>query len=101
MRAACVAALSVPAAATAFAVLAPGAPAATAAAPFPGSSRSHYLTSTDERVLRDAARRDAGDALRAGLREALVVLDAGQPVESDGTVLLPDRGGRATPGHVR
>lgn len=63
--------------------------------PFPGNTRSHYLTTTDRSVLTRAGRRDARDAEVAGVDDALVVLGGGDPVGRDG-VRLPGSGESAS-----
>lgn len=65
------------------------------ASPFPGSTRSHYLTGTATSALRSAGARDATDAARAGILDALVVLGAGEAVDR-GHVMLPGSGRRAS-----
>jgi hypothetical protein len=67
---------------------------AAAADPFPGSTRSHYLSGTSPGVLRSAGARDAADADAAGIADALVVLGAGESV--GGGVRLPGSGRRAS-----
>jgi len=73
------------------------APAAAAPAgdPFPGSSRSHYLTGTGAHALTSAGDRDSTDDAAAGIFDALVVLGAGEPAD-DGHVRLPGSGRRAS-----
>ena len=68
---------------------------ASGADPFPGSTRSHYLTGTGSRALQSAGRRDAADASSAGIADALVILGAGEAVD-DRTVRLPGSGRRAS-----
>src|SRR5947209_8943739 len=68
---------------------------ALAADPFPGSTRSHYLTGIGTRALQSAGSRDAADADRAGIIDALVVLGAGESVDG-GAVRLPGSGRRAS-----
>src|SRR4051794_34838771 len=75
--------------------LMPGPASASASEPFPGSTRSHYLTGTGTRALHDAGRRDATDAATAGILDALVVLGAGESVDG-GHVRMPGSGRRAS-----
>ena len=63
--------------------------------PFPGSTRSHYLTGTGAHALTSAGSRDATAAARGGVLDALVVLGAGEAVD-DGHVRLPGSGRRAS-----
>jgi len=89
-------ALAVGAACAVGAAVALVAPATVSAAdPFPGSTRSHYLTGTGSRALQSAGTRDAADAEAAGIADALVVLGAGEAVD-DGGVRLPGSGRRAS-----
>src|ERR1700712_4245662 len=67
----------------------------------PGQTRSHYLTSVDPALLSRTGTADAGDAVVQGLAQALVVLDAGSPNGTDGSVRLPDTHVNATPTQVR
>lgn len=77
------------------------APGRSAAAdPFPGSTRSHYLTGTGAGALAHAGRRDARDSASAGILDALVVLGAGEPADA-GHVRLPGSGRRASYGDLR
>ena len=73
----------------------PGPASAAASDPFPGSTRSHYLTGTGTRALQAAGMRDAADADGAGIVDALVVLGAGESVD-DGGVRLPGSGRHAS-----
>ena len=73
---------------------------AAAADPFPGSTRSHYLTGTGGAALGRAGARDAHAAARAGVLDALVILGAGEPVDG-GHVRLPGSGRRASYADVR
>jgi hypothetical protein len=81
-------------------LLAVASPQTSAADPFPGSTRSHYLTGTSTPVLSHAARRDAVDAAAAGITDALVVLGAGEPVDA-GHVRLPGSGRTASFDDIR
>src|SRR5437763_1216822 len=56
----------------------------------PGETRSHYLTSVDQTLLSRTGTADAVDASAQGLAQGLVVLDAGSPAGTDGSVRLPD-----------
>lgn len=81
--------------------VAPAVPARAAdAAPFPGSTRSHYLTGTSTAALARAASRDARDSSVAGITDALVVLGAGEPV-GGGSLRLPGSGRLAAYDDVR
>jgi hypothetical protein len=75
-------------------------PTASAVDPFPGSTRSHYLTGTGGQPLRAAGGRDARDASAAGIADGLVVLGAGEPVDA-GHVRLPGSGRRTSYGDLR
>lgn len=78
-----------------LAVVAAPTPPASAADPFPGSTRSHYLTGTGTQSLAAAGRRDAGDASAAGITDALVILGGGEPAD-DHHVRLPGSGRTAS-----
>jgi hypothetical protein len=82
------------------AVVLAAAPSSTAADPFPGSTRSHYLTGLGTTALARAGARDARDSAAAGILDALVVLGAGEPVDP-GHVRLPGSGRRASYGDLR
>lgn len=69
--------------------------AAATPQPFPGNTRSHYLTTTERSVLTHAARRDARDAELAGVVDALVVLAGGDPAGGH-DVRLPGSGATAS-----
>jgi hypothetical protein len=71
-----------------------------AAAPFPGSTRSHYLTGTGATALSRAGRRDARDSAAAGILDAFVVLGAGEPADA-AHVRLPGSGRWAGYGDLR
>ena len=73
---------------------------AAAADPFPGSTRSHYLTGTSAGALGRAGARDARAAARVGILDALVILGAGEAVDG-GHVRLPGSGRRASYADVR
>jgi hypothetical protein len=70
-------------------------PPASAVDPFPGSTRSHYLTGTGTPALLAAAGRDARDAATAGIVDSLVMLGGGEAVD-DGHVRLPGSGRRTS-----
>lgn len=70
-------------------------PAAAAIDPFPGSTRSHYLTGTGTSALSKAGARDARDAAAAGITDGLVILGGGEPADS-GHLLLPGSGRRTS-----
>lgn len=63
--------------------------------PFPGNTRSHYLSTVEQAVLTRAGARDARDAVAAGITDALVVLAGGDPVGDD-DVRLPGSGAHAS-----
>jgi hypothetical protein len=65
-------------------------PSAPAGPPPPGETRSHYLTTVDQAVLSRTGSLDAADASVQGMVSAMVVLDAGSPAGTDGSVRLPD-----------
>jgi hypothetical protein len=67
----------------------------------PGQSRSHYLTSVDPALLARTATLDVLDVSTQGMASALVVLDAGSPAGTDGSVRLPDSHLHAEPALVR
>ena len=73
---------------------------ATATDPFPGSTRSHYLTGTATAALSKAGARDGRAAAAAGILDALVVLGGGEPADG-GHVRLPGSGRRASYADVR
>jgi hypothetical protein len=66
----------------------------------PGQSRSHYLTSVDPALLAQTAAADALDVSTQGMASALIVLDAGSPAGTDGSVRLPDSHRHAAPTEV-
>ncbi|MDX6222351.1 MAG: hypothetical protein QOD91_1405 [Frankiales bacterium] len=76
-------------------------PSPAAVPPPPGQSRSHYLTGVDPALLARTATLDVVDASAQGMASALVVLDAGSPAGTDGSVRLPDSHLHAEPGQVQ
>ena len=85
----------------------PSAPATTTAPtaalpgpPPPGESRSHYLSTLDTGVLSRTGKADALDVAAQRMTAAMVVLDAGSPAGTDGSVRLPDSRLHALPGAV-
>ena len=93
--------LAAASAAALFAVVVPGiGPAAAAVDPFPGSTRSHYLTGTSSSALSRAGARDARDSSTAGIGDALVVLGAGEPANGS-SLRLPGSGRTASYDDIR
>jgi hypothetical protein len=93
-------ATSAPALAASSSSPSPAATSTDSGPPPPGETRSHYLTTVDAGTLKRTGTADALDAEAQGLTDAMVVLDAGTPSATDGSVRLPDSHLDATPAQV-